>query len=624
MNSSMQFLNPQLLWLLLLGFVPLVLYLFRRKSKKVHVSTLVFFKSLAREHQESAWLRRLKKWLSFVLTILILFLAVFVLSRIIVKQDEGSQFNTVVILLDRSASMEVADEEGESRIDAAKRILKERLKQIPEEIGISLVAYDVRPEVLQPRTLKRRELISRLDDVAVRPMADKTDSAVETARILAGLEPPTEIWHVSDHALADSFRLPENVSVRELNLALPEVSNPGITSFQIRPVPLEYSRYDAFVQVALNHAAVEPVTAKLNVSVGGIPSQFRELDLKPGERISFTFRINGARDQILRLELNSENDDFALDNVVSIPLPDVQPILAAWIRKDETEDPYTRFALSSIQEAGSLELLKGGPDAWPLREEVDAVIFDGWVPEEWPEDIPVIVINPPASSGPVLARQLSSPIPYDAVRVGNEEHPVLFRVSSGRVSLTQTSVFQVTDSLEPLWIAGNEPVLAAGEVNGQRLVVLGFSPGLSENLPLTSSFPILMGNALLWCVDELTDVNRVQLYSTGDLAHVDGESLTWMVTENRQLKKQRYPLKSKIVELDRIGMWETDTGQKGASHILSSVESDIPAQPEMRSNDSDYFSVKRGIAGGLNNWLLGFAIVILLLESWLFHRHSVY
>lgn len=620
----MQFLNPQLLWLLFLGFVPLILYLFRRKSKKVRVSTLVFFKSLAKEHQESAWLRRLKKWLSFAMTLLVLALAVFVLSRIIVRQDEAGAYKTVVILLDRSASMEVVDENGESRIEAGKRILKERLERVPEEIGVALVAYDVRPEVLQPRTLKRRELISRLDDVAVRPMADRVDSAVDAAEVLAELEPPTVVWHVSDHPLEDFEKMPEGVSVRELNLALPEVSNPGITAFQLRPVPLEYSRYDAFVQVALNAVAPEPVTAKLNVSVGGIPSQYREVDLKPGERTSFTFRINGARDQVLRMELVGEGDDFALDNVVSVPLPDVRPVLAAWIRDGKNEDPYTRLALSSIQEAGSLELLKGNPDAWPLKEEVDAVIFDGWLPDEWPEDIPAIVINPPRSSGPIIAKRLDSPIPYDSVRVGNEDHPVLFRVSSGRVSLTQTSIFQTAGSLEPLWIAGNEPVLAAGEVNGQRLVVMAFSPGKSENLPLTASFPLLMGNALLWCVDDLQDSNRVQLRSTGDLARVDGKSLTWIETEGRQEKKRRIPLTGSVVELDRIGMWETDSGQKGASHILSAVESDIPAQPDTQSEDADYFAVKRGIVGGLNNWLLGIAIVILLLESWLFHRHSLY
>ncbi|HQZ29363.1 MAG TPA: VWA domain-containing protein, partial [Verrucomicrobiales bacterium] len=81
---------------------------------------------------------------------MLLLLAVFVLSRIIIEQDDADQYRTVVILLDRSASMEVGDESGESRLETAKRILKERLKKVPEEVGVSLIAYDVRPEVIQP------------------------------------------------------------------------------------------------------------------------------------------------------------------------------------------------------------------------------------------------------------------------------------------------------------------------------------------------------------------------------------------------------------------------------------------------------------------------------------------
>ncbi|MEM1441304.1 MAG: VWA domain-containing protein, partial [Verrucomicrobiota bacterium] len=140
----MQFLTPQFLWLLLLGIIPLMLYLFRRKSKTVNVATLVFFKTLAREHQESAWLRRLKKFLSFLLTILMLSLAIFVLARLIAIQDDPDQYRTVVILVDRSASMAVADADGISRLDEAKRIVRERLEKVPEEVGVALIAYDVR------------------------------------------------------------------------------------------------------------------------------------------------------------------------------------------------------------------------------------------------------------------------------------------------------------------------------------------------------------------------------------------------------------------------------------------------------------------------------------------------
>ncbi|MEM7600992.1 MAG: BatA and WFA domain-containing protein [Verrucomicrobiota bacterium] len=629
----MQFLTPQFLWLLLIGFIPLMLYLFRRKSKTVNVATLVFFKTLAREHQESAWLRRLKKWLSFALSILMLSLAVFVLSRLIATQDDPDQYRTVVILLDRSASMAVADERGESRLDAAKRIIRERLEKVPDEVGIALIAYDVRAEVLQPRTFKRRELTAQLDQVALRPMVEKTNAAFEVAELIAGLEKPAAIWHFSDQESNLSIEPPEEsgIALREMVLALEDATNAGITAFQIRPVPLEYSRYEVYVQLALNESAPTPMSSRLEVNVGGIPSQHREVDLEPGERLGITFRLNGVSNQLLKLNLKTDGDVFALDDMVSIPLPEAQAVLAAWIRPDEREDPYTRFALTSVQESGRFELLKGSPDAWPLSVEVDAVIFDGWLPDEWPRDIPAIVINPPGSAGPILARKLANPIPYDAVRIGNESHPVLFRVSSSRVALTQTSIFQTAGSLEPLWLAGEDPVLAAGEVNGQRLVIMGFSPGASERLPLTASFPLLIGNALLWCVDR-NDMSAtgIELHSTGDLARVSGESIEWSNWNGREMISSRQILDADVVEMDRIGVWKTLDAknqilQQGTSHILSASESNIPTKTiDLSESDESYFAAAAGIGGKLKIWILSLLVCILLIESWLFHRHAVY
>lgn len=616
----MEFLNPGSLWLLLLGLIPVVLYLVRRRSKKVRVSTLVFFKTLAREHQESAWLRRLKRWLSLAMTLLLLALAVFVLSRLIVRQDDADRYRTVVVLLDRSASMEVKDENGESRLEAAKRILRDRLTKVPEEVGIALVAYDQRAEVLQPRTTKRRELLSRLDSIAVRPIAGRPDAAIETARMIAGLEPPAAIWHLSDRLLGDPG---EGLPLHELNLALPGVVNAGITAVSLRGVPLEHARYDVFVRIALNRDAPAPLRTKLQVSVGGIPSQMRELDLEPGAETSLTFRINGSRDQILRLALAGEGDAFPPDDEVTLPLPEIRPILAAWIRPDESEDPYTRFALSSLQESGTFELLKGGPQAWPLSEKVDAVIFDGWLPAEWPAETPAIVLNPPDYAGPIVAKRFAAPVPHDSVRVGMEDHPVLFRVSSSRVALTQTGIYEARGSLEPLWFAGNDPVLSAGEVGGERIVVMGFSPGLSERLPLTASFPILMGNALFWAVNQEERGGSNRLYRSGELAPVTGGTITW--TESGEgARRATLPITSDVVEMDRRGIWETDTGLRGASHLLSREETDLPARGEGEEGDPAYFATSNRFAGNLKLWLLAAVAMVLLLESWLFHRHAVY
>lgn len=618
----MEFLNPGTLWLLALGLVPVLLYLVRRRSRKVRVSTLVFFKTLAMEHQDSAWLRRLKRLLSLLMTLAILFLIVFALARLFLRNDGAEDYRTVVILLDRSASMSVKDGDGVTRLDAAKRILRTRLERVPEEVGVALVAYDERAEVVQPRTTRRRELLAHLDGITVRPVAGRSDTAVETARMVAGLVPPAIVWHFSDHLLDADLA---GMEMRQANMALSEVSNAGITTVQLRGIPLQNGRYDVFTKVALNRSAPKEVEARMDVSVGGVPSQVRELTLKPGSEETITLRVSGTRGQMLRLSLSSADDALALDDEVSLPLPELRPIVAAWIRPDEAEDPYTRLALSSLQESGSFELLKGNPSAWPLSEAVDVVILDGWLPSEWPEGLPGIVINPPSFDGsPLAAKRLSSPIPYNEVRTENVDHPVLFRISSGRVSVTQTSLYEAAGSLNPLWFAGTDTILSAGELGGRRIVVMGFSPGLSEQLPLTASFPILMGNALFWCVEPAREIGQPRLYRTGELVQVSGDTITWTVREGRSWKARKLPLRSSLAEMDLIGSWKADGGETGGAALLSIAESDISAFSSENAGDTAYFEVESRSPSNFKIWILSSVLGLLLIESWLFHRYAVY
>src|SRR5262249_37893331 len=149
------------------------------------------------------------------------------------------------------------------------------------------------------------------------------------------------------------------------------------------------------------------------------------------------------------------------------------------------------------------------PKDWPLKDQPDVYVFENWLPKDWPKDRPALVLNPPGSAGPVHARRLEKGIPYESVRTVLPEHPVLFRVTSGRVAVTQTCVLEVKDTLETLWMAGQEPVLAAGEADGQRLVVTAFQPAKSEQLALLSAFPLLIGNAIYWCAE-----NNAALAST--------------------------------------------------------------------------------------------------------------
>ena len=121
-----------LAWLLV---IPVALYLYRRQARRVQVSTLLFFKVLAREHQESAWLRKLKRWLSLLMTLLIFLALMLALGRPIWSGlgEEGE----LVVVVDRSASMGAKDASGETRLEAGVKLLMGRLASVPESVAVT-------------------------------------------------------------------------------------------------------------------------------------------------------------------------------------------------------------------------------------------------------------------------------------------------------------------------------------------------------------------------------------------------------------------------------------------------------------------------------------------------------
>ena len=618
----MQFLYPQFWWLALLGIIPIALYFFKRRSRPVAVSTMVFFRWLAQEHQESAWLRRLKRWVSFILTMVLFLSAILALSRLAGTPFSGGVRN-VVILLDRSASMNARDEHGVSRFDEARRLLQSRVEALGSQVGVALVAYDSRPEVIEARGAERRALASALDALQAGPVAGDPGPALEAALTLARLETPAEIWHVTDQP-GKASEPERGVRIVPLPVALPEPVNVGFTAFQVRKEPMQSSRYTAFVQVACNAAAPGPIEGKISGTVGEAPLPPRGFTLRPGEVQGFELPLTGARGELLRLNLEAAGDCLALDNTLLAPLPESRPVVAVRVGKREAVDPYAHLALQSLVEEGELRIWSVQPEQWPVPD-IDVAIFDNWLPATWPADVPAIVLNPPASLGPIRARSLGAAgLPQREIRETVADHPVLFRVSTGRLALTQSCVLEAAGPLEPLWEAKGEPLLLAGTVQGQRIVVMGFSPRQSERLPMTASFPILMGNAIYWCAEgrRIEETAGFGGGRTGELIEPGGKELRWTRVGEGKLVQEVQKLDRGVIELRESGVWEATTGKRGAAHLLSRVESDLPSRIAEGRDGSVAGPVVS--LGNLTVALLTLILVVLLVESVLFHRAGVY
>jgi hypothetical protein len=187
-------------------------------------------------------------------------------------------------------------------------------------------------------------------------------------------------------------------------------------------------------------------------------------------------------------------------------------------------------------------------------------------------------------------------------------------------------VLALPASLEPLWIAGSEPVLAAGEHAGQRIVVTAFSPATSEQLALLPAFPLVLGNALYWCAETNEALASQRPMRTGELVPASG-LVNWHAWNGIQFTDLSEQTTGGLLSLDHIGSWETADGKTGTSILASANETNLPkrsdeapAMPELR---------ERAIitAASFSTWpqkLLWLLAALLLVESFLFHRKAVY
>jgi hypothetical protein len=272
-----------------------------------------------------------------------------------------------------------------------------------------------------------------------------------------------------------------------------------------------------------------------------------------------------------------------------------------------------------------IQILKGGAKDFPPKEKPDVYVFENWLPKEWPADRPALVLNPPGNAGPVRAKRLEQAVPCDSVRAVQPDHPVLYRVTSGRVAVTQTAALEVGDVLETLWMAGREPVLVAGEPGGQRVVVTAFVPGKSEQLALMPAFPLLIGNASYWCAENNDALASLQPKRPGDLVPMEPGLVKWRAWDGARFETVSQESKGGWLELRHVGIFEGG-GKQGSSLLMSARESDVPARASAvaEAAGSERSTERWATGGGWWTRLLWLALGVLLIESWLFHRQAVY
>lgn len=236
----MLFLNPLLLWGLLAVAVPIAIHLLnRRRHKTIPWAAMQF---LLKATRESRGKKKLRHLLILACRALAVAALAFAAARPIISGLigwGGGSIDTVVLLLDRSASMESKPGDG---LNARRQIVIEKIRDAVTSLGASrLVLIDSASgkaqEIPSPDVLTDLAATAATDTAADFPAL-----LARAAEVLADTTGRSEIWLASDlqasnwnfdddrwsAARASLAALPQKPAVRVLSLTGPAAPNTAI------------------------------------------------------------------------------------------------------------------------------------------------------------------------------------------------------------------------------------------------------------------------------------------------------------------------------------------------------------------------------------------------------------
>jgi len=155
----MNFIWPELLWLLLLVPLLIVVYVWllrRRKKVAVSYANLALVKAAVK--RGPTWRRHIPPALMLIALALMLFAA----SRPVATVHLPSNKQTIMLAMDVSGSMRATDVEP-TRIIAAQNAAKAFLNDLPRHVRVGIVAFAGTAQVAQLPTLSREDLVTAID-----------------------------------------------------------------------------------------------------------------------------------------------------------------------------------------------------------------------------------------------------------------------------------------------------------------------------------------------------------------------------------------------------------------------------------------------------------------------------
>ena len=469
--------------------VPLTLwYVLRARRPRVEVASVFLWSRTDRTVAAAVPWQRFRPDRTYWLVLAAILAGALALARPTVAAPAELGDHTIIVL-DTSASM-LADEQGPTRLELARRAVRELLGRMSSSQTVSLVEAGPRARVLLAASGDPAAARRSLE--LVRPGGGAADFA-DAFTLAASLQRPGErtVTHLfTDGPVSNSVGglAPPGLVINGVGS---DRSNLAVTRLQ--PLPGSGGGGQVFVQVRnLGQLAADAV---LTLGLDGEELARRDVRLAPRGVADLVIDLGaGSQQGVLRATVAPRGADAGGDaGRDALALDDTAVAVLAGPRRVRAlvAGPGNIFVESALAAVEGVEVTTAERVPEELGE-IDLLVVDRIIAPVRPA-VPTLYIaprRPPADVTVGGERELP------ALTFQDSESQVLTDVDlAGTAIATAQSVSAPT--LQTLASGPDGPLLLAGRLSGTPVVYLPFRLN-DSNLPLQVAWPVLMANSVTW------------------------------------------------------------------------------------------------------------------------------
>jgi Ca-activated chloride channel family protein len=608
------------LWFLLLGLLPLIviLHTIAVRWRRTPVSSLVFWNEVLRERRTSLRIRRLLRNLSLILELMAVTLLAVALAGPRLPGRAYAAAGDTVLVLDSTASMETR-EGARTRFELAKMRAVDVLAGLRRGARMALITAARSPRLAVPFTANRDLLRRAIQDASPTDEPGDLKDSMLFALTLRDARRGDQVILVTDGAFDSLGDLDTSVPWIHILSVGTARNNVGITGLSFRRTLSGEETYEMFL--AVHNFGRAPVSVPLVVTADRAPVFSSTLRLAADELRTLSIPWKGPTTGRVEARIQAE-DDFPTDDrayAVFAPARSVR-VLIVGPGSFFLQKALGSFPGVTVHTAAEPETLSDGTrtraeEARKGPGEDDVVVFDGVEP-------------PPLEKGnficfgavpPNLPIRVTGQMALPAVTGWSRSNPLLESISLSGLTIGSALRLEPGPGFTPLAFSHEAPLMLSWDQKGLKVLLVGFDPAQSD-LPLRTSFPLLLANALSWFFPSWLTVQADQVQAgTPRLLSVPGPSTVTVVRPDGARESVAAARESvDFFDTSQVGYYRVESGGQVSEFAVSlSSESESDIQPRFAGQaagtaQAEAAAQAAGTAGDSFAWVI-FAIVALAL-----------